>query len=40
MVFYHYAKKYKKPLNGSKDIVILKIKRSDWLRALDHKSRE
>ena len=40
MVFYLYAKKYKKQMNGSKDIVIWKIERSDWSRAFGHKSRE
>ena len=33
MVFYHYAKKYKKRLNGSKDMAVWKIKQSDWPRA-------
>ena len=40
MVFYLYAKKYKKWLNGSKDIAIWEIERSDWVRAFRHKSRE
>ena len=40
MVFYLHAKKYKKRLNGSKDIVIWKIEQSDWSRAFAHKSRE
>jgi len=40
MVFYLHAKKYKKRLNGSKDIVIWKIERSDWSRAFAPKSRE
>ena len=40
MVFHLHAKKYKKRLNGSKDIVIWKIKQSDWSRAFAHKSRE
>ena len=39
MVFYLYAKKYKKRLNGSKDI-IWKIERSDWSGAFMNKSRE
>ena len=33
-------KNYKKRLNGSKDIVIWKIERSDWSRAFTHKSQE
>ena len=33
IVLYLYAKNYKKRLNGSKDIVIWKIKWSDWSRA-------
>ena len=40
MVFYLHAKKYEKQLNGSKDIVIWKIERSDWSRAFAYKSRE
>ena len=40
MVFYLYAKKYKKRLNGSKDIVIWKIEQSDWSIAFTHKSQE
>ena len=30
MVFYLYAKNYKKRSNGSKDIAIRRIERSDW----------
>ena len=33
-------KNYKKRLNGSKDIVIWNIERSDWSRAFAPKSRE
>ena len=40
MVFYLHAKKYKKWLNGSKDIVIWKIEQSDWSRAFAQKSWE
>ena len=40
MIFYLYAKNYKKRLNCSKDIVIWKIERSDWSRAFMNKSRE
>ena len=40
MVLYLYVKNYKKQLNGSKDIVIWKIERSDWSRAFKNKSRE
>ena len=42
MVFYLYAKKYKKRLNWSKDITLFiwKIERSDWSRAFTHKSQE
>ena len=40
MVFHLDAKKYKKLLNGSKDIVIWKIEWSDWSRAFAHKFRE
>ena len=40
MVFYLYAKNYKKWLNCSKDIAIWKIEWFDWSRALETKSRE
>ena len=40
MVFYFYAKNYKKQLNGSRDIVVWKIEWSDWSRAFEPKSRE
>ena len=40
MVLYLYAKKYKKRLNGSKDIVIWKIEWSDWSRAFKNISQE
>ena len=40
MVFYHHAKKYKKRSNGSKDIAIWEIERSDWSRAFVPVSRE
>ena len=40
MVFYLYAKKYNKWMNGSKDAVIGKMERSDWSRAFGHKSQE
>ena len=40
MVFYLYAKNYKKRLKGSKDIAIWKIEWFDWSRAFAHKSRE
>ena len=38
MVFYIYAKKYKKRLNSSKDIVIWRIEQSDCSRAFVNKS--
>ena len=40
MVFYHHAKKYKKRSNGSKDIAIWEIERSDWSRAFKNISQE
>ena len=40
MVFYLHAKTLKKPLNGSKDIAIWKIKWSDWSRVFGHTSQE
>ena len=40
MVIHLYAKKYKKRLNGSKDIAIWKIEWSDWSRAFTYKSQE
>ena len=40
MVVYLYAKNYKKQLNGSKDILVWKIERSDWSTAFTDKSQE
>ena len=40
MVFYLYAKNYKKQLNGSKDIAIWEIKWYDWSRAFTSRERE
>ena len=40
MVLYLYAKKYKKRLNGSKDIAITRIEQFDWSRTFQPKSRE
>ena len=38
MVSYLYAKKYKKQLNGPKDLAVSEIKRFYWSRAFTHKS--
>ena len=40
MVFYLYTKKYKKRSNGSKDIEIRRIERSDWSKGEMPISRE
>ena len=40
MVFYLYAKNYKKRSNGSKDIAIRRIERSDWSKGEMPISRE
>ena len=40
MVFYLYAKEYKKRSNGSKDIAIRRIERPDWSRGEMPISRE
>ena len=40
MVFYLYAKDYKRWLNGSKDTANTKIEQSYWLRGFEPKSRE